>query len=810
MTAHRPLVVAPFVLALALGGCGGPSTEPVTPGPAASGEPRADAPRIDPETGAVIPGSARVASPKLLDRRERTAIAPDNLGSVRSSQLPPKSSAELYRQVAPATVIIRVPNGMGSGVVIDPSGWVVTNHHVIETGTQEDFLTTVTVVLGSLDKKTGGMNREDKTYDAKVYKSDKLRDLALIKIENPPKGLPSIRLAKDNPVPGQDVHAIGHAGAGMLWAIKTGEISALGKLSEQLATLAQFKDDAEGKKAEASFKKYLDERNLGLVIQSTCNILPGDSGGPLITSQGELIGVNAFSNRDGKTGGLLSFHIHREEVANFVKERPKKPARLIPEPWKDGGGDASYEDVDLDGKVDVLMLQGRRPCTFCPSQSTAVFMDLDQNSYPPGPLPALAEVYEKKRFDAEVIYLQLERDAFIWYDTDNDGRMDVLLLDRGNAGRPSAAYRIAADGDLTRDDSLKSGRVLRPALFTSEAMRSRMARVAAGAFPAHFLESGGSAAETLPEPIGQTGTVTTMDLDFDGVRDAVRINTAFSSRVVVDVDRNSAPNVPASTTADKLGSFDGEVSVVSQGNQMWIWYDTDDDGRFDLVLHSPASRLYAARYAYRVDPSGRRTAAPEHVGRKLMRPELLSSSTHASALRVMAQKSFLELMSATTTDPLASFPHPHKDHRGTGYELLDTPGLQKSVIVLNAQGSDGYLVDVDGNSLRNKNTKTLNLGKLVTDDQFDAEFAYFNRNGMAWAYYDTDNDGAYDVVLYSGDPRSGKSTQGFRIDKAGQVSLDPALANRPLASHTLLKKKADQARLKKLVEKLFSGAALES
>ena len=79
-------------------------------------------------------------------------------------------------------------------------------------------------------------------------KADKLRDIALLKIVDPPKKkLPAVRLARAKPVPGDPVIALGHAGAGMLWAIKAGEISALGKLSEHLATLASFKDDEAGR-----------------------------------------------------------------------------------------------------------------------------------------------------------------------------------------------------------------------------------------------------------------------------------------------------------------------------------------------------------------------------------------------------------------------------------------------------------------------------------------------------------------------------------------------------------------------------------
>ncbi len=757
-----------------------------------------------------IPDGARVPSPKLLDRRARTAVAPDTLGLMKTAKAPPKTSAELYRLVAPATAIIRVPNGMGTGVIINPKGWIVTNHHVVEHGKSEEFRKTVSVILGKIDKQSGGMTRQEKTYDAVVYKSDKLRDLALLKMTNPPPKLPYVRLDKKNPVPGQAVHAVGHAGAGMLWALKTGEVSALGKLSEQLASLARFKDDKKGRASADKFKKFLNKQNLGLVIQSTCNILPGDSGGPLVSDQGRLIGLNAFSNRDRKTGGLLSFHIHRKEVEQFVKKLPAKPAQLLPDPWKDGGGDASYEDVDLDGRVDALLLQGRRPCSFCPRQSAAVFVDVDQDSFRGSRrLPSLTEVYEKKRFDAEMVYLRIERNAYVWYDTDNDGKMDVLLVDDGITGRPRAAYRVAPGGSLKKDASLRSGRIVRPNLLASEAVRPRLIRIAKGAFPSRYLDRGSQGAETLPEPIGATGKAYSMDANRDGAKDTLRIRTAFSTRIVLDLDGNSIGKLPRSTTADKIDkNFDAEVSIVSQGNQMWVWYDTDDDGRFDLALHSPGSRLYVAASAKNVDASGARTDSLENVGRKLIRPELLTKPAHAKALKALIGKSFLKLMSAKGPG-IESFPHPHKDHRGAGFELLDVAGMQKAVVVISAQGSDGYLVDLDRNSLAHKSTKGLNLRKVVRDGKFDAEYAYFQRNGLAWAFYDTKNRGHFDIVLYSSKPKTGKAELGFRVTKKGKVTLDPKLVGKPLVTHSLIRNGASRARLAKLAKKLFGGKAIE-
>src|SRR5690606_36319188 len=257
-------------------------------------------------------------------------------------------------------------------------------------------------------------------FRALVYKVDKLRDLALIKLTDPPGKLPYVKLAKTKRVPGDKVIALGHAGAGMLWALKAGEVSALGKLSEHLSTLASFGDD--DKEVEKSFKEYLDKQNLGLVIQSSCEILPGDSGGPLVNAQGELVGLNAFSNKDGKTGGLLSFHVHLDEVKKFAADYPKKAERQLPDPWTEGGGDVALDDVDFDGEVDTMVLKGRQPCVFCPRESEAVFIDVDESSFKgKRDLPKVETIYSDKSFDAELVFLRVKANSFIWYDTDNDG-----------------------------------------------------------------------------------------------------------------------------------------------------------------------------------------------------------------------------------------------------------------------------------------------------------------------------------------------------------------------------------------------------
>jgi hypothetical protein len=596
----------------------------------------------------------------------------------------------------------------------------------------------------------------------------------------------------------------------MLWAIKSGEISALGKLSEHLATLASFKDDTEGQEARAEFRKALEERNLGLVIQSTCKILPGDSGGPLLNTAGELVGLNAFSNRDEVSGGLLSFHVHLAEIRAFATPLPARPARMLPDPWEEGGGDSTFEDGDLDGRVDMLLLEGRAPCSFCPRQSTAVLMDVDQDSYGAGPLPPLTRVYEERRFDAEAIYLQLESDSYVWYDTDQDGRFDRLIVDENSTGLASSGYRIAADGDLVREPSLATGKLFRPTLFADAGRRARFARIVQGVFPERYTEGASTVAESLPSPIGTFGRSSFQDLNGDGTEDAVELDLSHSQRLLVDLDQQSVKALRSRFDATKASDrerLDAELAVVSQGTHMWAWYDTDDDGRFDLALHTPETRSYVATEAWSVDAAGNRRPVVEHVGRKLIRPGLFQSLGLGAAARGMVGRGMLAIMSATD-DGIGSFPHPIADHRGTGFELVELPRMPRSVVMLLGRGSDGYLVDLDGSSPV-ASTAEAELESFVTGARFDPEFAYFQRNGVAWTYYDSDGRGGYDRVLVGLELAAGKTSVGFRIGPDGTSTVDPDLAGQPLVRPSLYTSAALRARMQAVGQALFADAMRE-
>lgn len=145
----------------------------------------------------------------------------------------------------------RQVNGMGTGVVIDSRGYILTNHHVV------DGVRRINVTLD------GG-----RSYVARIVAKDKETDLAIIRIRTP-KPLAVVKIGSSHDLlVGETVIAMGNA-YGYEHTVTRGIISALHRN-------VQVNDT----------QKYLD------LIQTDASINPGNSGGPLLNIEGEMIGVN--------------------------------------------------------------------------------------------------------------------------------------------------------------------------------------------------------------------------------------------------------------------------------------------------------------------------------------------------------------------------------------------------------------------------------------------------------------------------------------------------------------------------------------
>lgn len=142
-------------------------------------------------------------------------------------------------------------NGMGTGIILDPRGYIITNYHVIEG------VANIQVTLN-----------DQKSYPGRTVAHDPKTDLAIIKIEAPDP-LPVIRLGTSNDLMrGESVIAVGNA-FGYEHTVTRGIISALHRS-------VQVSDE----------QKYHD------LIQTDASINPGNSGGPLMNIEGQTIGIN--------------------------------------------------------------------------------------------------------------------------------------------------------------------------------------------------------------------------------------------------------------------------------------------------------------------------------------------------------------------------------------------------------------------------------------------------------------------------------------------------------------------------------------
>jgi S1-C subfamily serine protease len=155
--------------------------------------------------------------------------------------------------------------GAGSGFLIDPRGYILTNFHVVQEAQS------IEVVLGDQTR-----------YVAKFIGADQRNDVALLKIEPKGKTLVALPLGDSSKLQvGQKVLAIGNP-FGFQSTLTTGVVSALGRT------------------VQTSQTTLIDE-----AIQTDAAINRGNSGGPLINSHGEVIGINsAIYTPSGTTAGI--------------------------------------------------------------------------------------------------------------------------------------------------------------------------------------------------------------------------------------------------------------------------------------------------------------------------------------------------------------------------------------------------------------------------------------------------------------------------------------------------------------------------
>ena len=338
------------------------------------------------------------------------------------------SAEEIYNNYVESVVFIgnEKKNGSGTGFVINHKGQkIVTNWHVVE-GAEN-----VRVWLKPKDIKGEAylINNTD-SYNGKVIKINKEKDLALIEVKGLSKNITGVPFGKFDDVKiGETVFAIGHPGD-LIWSFNSGMVS-------QLRSNHKW--------------KYKNSSHFADVIQTQTPINPGNSGGPLFNKNKKLVGVNTFT----ATGENLNFAVSVDDLILFLKEptkkkekskyiqkkkkqptwitkkNKKKPASTINKKYpnaekidlnKNGITDAWFVDEDKNGTKDTVLIDQNE-------DGIIEVVGFDDN--------------EDKNFE------------IFFYDDDLDGNADRAEIDQNEDGVPEKmAYDYDQDGEWDKYEDI--------------------------------------------------------------------------------------------------------------------------------------------------------------------------------------------------------------------------------------------------------------------------------------------------------------------------------------------------------------------
>jgi Do/DeqQ family serine protease len=162
--------------------------------------------------------------------------------------------------------------GVGSGVIISPDGYILTNNHVVEDADRLE------VIVGN----------STKALAAKVIGADKLTDVALIKIEG--ANLPFATLSDSDKLRVGDIVLAAGSPMELSQSVSQGIVSALGRTGMGIVNANMNRSMLPG------FENF---------IQTDAAINPGNSGGPLVDALGRVVGINtAIFTRSGMNSGI--------------------------------------------------------------------------------------------------------------------------------------------------------------------------------------------------------------------------------------------------------------------------------------------------------------------------------------------------------------------------------------------------------------------------------------------------------------------------------------------------------------------------
>ncbi|BAY88872.1 MULTISPECIES: HhoA/HhoB/HtrA family serine endopeptidase [unclassified Tolypothrix] len=296
-----------------------------------------------------------------------------------TSQTPDEFDDPFFRRFfgeIPSQPRQRIERGSGSGFIINSSGQILTNSHVV------DGADSVSVIL-----------KDGRTFNGKVLGEDPVTDVAVIKIEA--NNLPTLALGNSDALqPGEAVIAIGNP-LGLNNTVTSGIISATGRSSSDIG----------------ASDKRVD------YIQTDAAINPGNSGGPLLNVRGQVIGMNTAIIRGAQGLGFAipintAQRIAQELIATGKVEHPYLGVQMVtltPE-IRDRINNELGDRINLTADKGVLLVNivPRSPAAVAGLRTGDVIRSID--SQPVNKIEDVQKLVENSKI-GNPLQMQVERDG---------------------------------------------------------------------------------------------------------------------------------------------------------------------------------------------------------------------------------------------------------------------------------------------------------------------------------------------------------------------------------------------------------------
>ena len=314
------------------------------------------------------------------------------------------SAKQIYKNYSKSVFFLLNTEGegiVGTGFLVDKSGLVLSNWHVTD-GAKQMFVWTLPEE-GALDAQI--LFKEINPYYGQVVAENKLEDLALIKVSGLPSSIIPVELGSNQEVDiGDNVYAIGHPKS-LPWTFSSGMVSQIREKHKWM---------------------YVDKsEHQATVIQMQTPISTGNSGGPLFTSEGKVVGVNTLMQGEGQN---LNFAVAVDHVKKFIKENPNvkkvNPAGAL---VKKNFPNATAQDYNKNGIIDTWYVDTNKN-----GKIDTAFIDDDEDGFVEGTL-----IDKNENGVWELMVLDTDKDGKnneAYIDEDEDRKADVLAHDYDQDG----------------------------------------------------------------------------------------------------------------------------------------------------------------------------------------------------------------------------------------------------------------------------------------------------------------------------------------------------------------------------------------